>query len=300
MDPAYRILAANQSFRDSQIPAQDPEGSNFLELLESESQIKARLVLETMTDRPCMIELAHRPHAEVTHRVSYCFCRTGDFGESRIIAVGRDQENPLELVEHLVRLNTELEESRHELSTDDMTDELTGLGNRRWLFERLNVLWREASRHGTLVWVMMADVDHFKKFNHSFGHESGDNLLKSIAGVLHNSVRAGDWVCRYGGDGFLLAGICTDESEMPGLAGRILSAIRGLRFDVEGKSARTTISLGAALAYPSEPCQPWIVLQAADRALNRAKEAGRDRYDVEPGVVGRPDGSSTKCNPRFR
>ena len=78
------------------------------------------------------------------------------------------------------------------------------------------------------MWVMMADVDHFKKFNLTFGNDMGDELLKAIAQKLHNSIRAGDWVCRHGGDGFLLAGHCSDESEMPGLAGRILTAIRGL------------------------------------------------------------------------
>jgi diguanylate cyclase len=214
--------------------------------------------------------------------------------------VGRDQEDPLTLVEQLVRLNTELEESRCGLNTDATTDSLTGLGNRRWLFERLSTLWREASRQGTLVWVMMADVDQFKKFNLCFGQESGDELLKVIAQKLHNSVRTGDWVCRYGGDGFLLAGLCSDESEMPGLAGRILTAIRGLQVEVAGRIPRITISLGAALAYPTEPCQPWVVLQAADRAIQRAKEAGRDRYDVEPGVVGRPEGAVARHNPRFR
>ena len=77
---------------------------------------------------------------------------------------------------------------------------------------------------------------------------------------------------------------------MPGLAGRLLRAVRDLRFDVAGKTPRLTISLGAALAYPSEPCQPWVVLQRAVRAIHRAKDAGRDRYDVEPGVLGMPEG----------
>jgi diguanylate cyclase (GGDEF)-like protein len=301
MDPSGNILAASQSFRDSQIPVDDPEGSNFIELLDAESQFKARSFLETLVDRPCLIKLAHRTTSVATRQVTYCFCPTNDFGQTRIIAVGRDQEDPLELVEQLVRLNTELEESRHHnLSTDETTDALTGLGNRRWFFERLNALWRETNRQGTLVWVMLADVDQFKKINQAFGHEMGDELLKGIAQLLQNSVRVGDWVCRYGGDGFLLAGVCTAESELPGLAGRILTGIRGLRFVMAGKSPRITISLGAALAHPSETYQPWVVLQAADRALHRAKEAGRDRYDVEPGVVGRPEGLCAKPNPRFR
>ena len=300
MDHSFKILSASQSFRDSEISGQEPTGSNFIELLDLESQSRFRSFLETMTDRPTLIELTHWSPAEAARRVTYCFRRTGDLGQSRIIAVGRDQEDPLELVERLLRLNTELEESHQRLANDETIDPLTGLENRRRLFDRLEVLWLEASRQGTLVWVMMADLDHFKKINQTFGQEIGDELLKTIAAKLHNSVRAGDWLCRYGGDSFLLAGFCTDESEMPGLAGRTLAAIRGLRFDLGGKFPQVTISLGAALAYPSETYEPRVVLQAADRAVRRAKEAGRDRYDVEPGVAGRPEGLSAKPNQRFR
>jgi diguanylate cyclase (GGDEF)-like protein len=273
---------------------------NFIDLLDSESQFKARSFLETVADCPGLIELTHRTHSEATRRVTYCFRRTGDLGQTRIIAVGRDQEDPLELVEEWVRINSELEESRDGLSADETTDRLTGLVNRHWLLERLNALWREASRQGALAWVMLADVDQFRKINQTFGNETGNELLDVIAKKLHASVRAGDWVCSYGGDGFLLAGLCTNESEMPGLAGRILTAVRGLEFDVAGKSPRVTISLGAALAYTSEPCQPWLVLQAADRAVHRAKDSGRDRYDVEPGVIGRPEGVLANPNCRLR
>jgi len=300
LDPSYKILATSQSFRNSLLSENNPVGSNFIELLDPGSQVKAQSLLEKLTDRSCLTELEHRTPTDTAHRVNYCFCRTSGFGLSHIIAVGRDQEDPSKLVEQLVRLDNELEESRQVPATDELTDALTGLGNRRWLYERLNTLWREADRQGTLVWVMMADVDQFKKFNHTFGHDSGDELLKLIAQVLRDSVRGEDWVCRYGGDGFLLAGFCGAESEMPGLAGRILTSIRGLRFEVAGMTPRITISLGAALAHPIEPCQPWVVLQAADRAVHRAKDAGRDRYDVEPGVLGRPEGALAKPNPRFR
>jgi diguanylate cyclase (GGDEF)-like protein len=302
LDLSYKILATSQSFRNSLIVENNPVGSNFIDLLDPGSQFKARSLLEKLTARSCQseLEVIHRTRADTAHRVNYCFCRRPDFGLSGIIAVGRDQENPLELIEQLVQLNTELEQSRHVPATDELTVASTGLGNRRSLDERLNALWSEAECQGTLVWVMMADVDEFKKFNHTFGHDSGDELLKEITQVLHKSLRAGDWVCRYEGDRFLLAGFCSNESEMPGLAGRILTAIRGLRFEVAGTTPRITISLGAALAHPIESCQPWVVLQAADRALHRAKDAGRDRYDVEAGVLGRPEGYCAKPSTRFR
>ena len=89
----------------------DPVGSNFIELLDPDSQFKARSFLETMADCPCLIEFTHRTQSESTRRVTYCFCRTGDFGQIRIIAVGRDQEDPLKLTEQLARLNTEIEAS---------------------------------------------------------------------------------------------------------------------------------------------------------------------------------------------
>ena len=300
LDAAYNVLAASRSFRDSRVSANDLEGSNFFDLLDADSQLKARLFLETMADRPSLIDLEHQVPSDKSRRVTYCFCRVGESGQTRIIAAGRDQEDPVKLVEQLVRLNTELEDSHREVGTNETTDALTGLGNRRWIFDRLNAVWREADRRGTLVWVMLADLDQFKKINRTFGREMGDEVLKTIATVLDRSVRAGDCVGRYGGDEFLLAGVCATESEMPGLAGRILTAIRGLRFEWGGVTSRVTISLGSALAHPIEPCQPWLVLQAADRAVHRAKEAGRDRYDVEPGVLGRPEGLCANANPRFR
>jgi diguanylate cyclase (GGDEF)-like protein len=300
LDAAYNVLAASRSFRDSRVSANDLEGSNFIDLLDADSQLKARLFLETMADRPSVIDLEHRVPGDKSRRVTYCFCRLGESGQTRIIAAGRDQEDPVMLVEQLVRLSNELEDSHHVVCTDETTDALTGLGNRRWIYDRLNALWREADRRGTLVWVMLADLDQFKKINRTFGREMGDEVLQTIATVLDRSVRAGDCVCRYGGDEFLLAGVCADESEMPGLAGRILTAIRGLRFERGDITLRVTISLGSALAHPIEPCQPWVVLQAADRAVHRAKDAGRDRYDVEPGVLGRPEGLCANPNPRFR
>lgn len=300
LDAAYNVLAASQSFRDSRVSANDLEGSNFIDLLDADSQLKARLFLETMADRPSLIDLEHRVPSDKSRRVTYCFCRVGESGQTRIIAAGRDQEDPVKLVEQLVRLTNELEDSHHVAGSVRTADALTGLGNRRWIYDRLNALWREADRRGALVWVLMADLDHFKKINRTFGREMGDEVLKTIATVLDRSVRAGDCVCRYGGDKFLLAGVCADQSEMPGLAGRILTAIRALRFEREGITSRVTISLGSALAHPIEPCEPWVVLQAADRAVHRAKEAGRDRYDVEPGVLGRPEGLFANPNPRFR
>ena len=110
--------------------------------------------------------------------------------------MGRDQEDPLELVEQLVQLDTEFDESRYGLNSDDSTDISIGLGHRQRLFERLDALSREASSQGTLIWVMMADVDQFRTINQAFGHEAGDELLEAIGRKLHNSVRAGDWVSR--------------------------------------------------------------------------------------------------------
>ena len=118
IDQSHKILAASQSFRDSQIPENDPVGSSFIELFEPESQSKARSLLETMAERPCLTEFTHRTLTGATRRVTYCFCRTGDFGPVRIIAVGRDQEDPSSLAEQLVRINTEIEESLHAVLPD--------------------------------------------------------------------------------------------------------------------------------------------------------------------------------------
>ena len=133
---------------------------------------------------------------------------------------------------------------------------------------------------------MMVDLDHFKAINDTFGHQVGDEALVTVARAMREAVRTEDVVARYGGEEFVLAGLCRNESEPLDLAARLVEVIRHLQVELPDRTLRLTASLGLTLVQPGHLSPPWITLKVADRALYRAKAAGRDRYVVEPGVLG--------------
>jgi diguanylate cyclase (GGDEF)-like protein len=164
-------------------------------------------------------------------------------------------------------------------------DALTGLYNRRFMEEALGIEQRQALRGDSPIGVMMIDVDHFKRFNDSFGHDAGDALLRGIGGILRRIVRQGDLACRYGGEEFVLI--------LPGadLAGTRQRA-ESLRATIErwqpknGGSAlsQVTVSVGVA-AFPAHGETWQTVLKVADQALYQAKHGGRNRVASPRGVM---------------
>ena len=115
LDQSYMVLAASASFARVVTMSTDPRGRDFLELLDAGSRSKAKSFLDELTDRPCLLELDQLTANHTIRLVNYRFCRFQVLGATRIVAVGRDQEGPPRLVEQVVRLNKELEESRREL-----------------------------------------------------------------------------------------------------------------------------------------------------------------------------------------
>jgi diguanylate cyclase (GGDEF)-like protein len=152
------------------------------------------------------------------------------------------------------------------------TDSLTGLMNRRAFEKRVSAIRQQA----TVLSVAMADLDHFKALNDTYGHDTGDRALRLFAQVLTESVRAQDLVCRHGGEEFVLAlPGCTTES-----ARRILDAIRG-RLDAALTVAglpRFTVSFGVVAAGYQEDLPALI--GRSDSALFQAKRQGRDQVVV--------------------
>ena len=146
-----RILDAGARFTDTFLAGEEPDGRDFLELLDSGSRQKARAFLHAATTVSCTAELDLRVGLKGIRLVNFTFCPIPIPGATAIIAaIGRDQEEPLALVQQVVEVNQELEAARRELEFQALTDPLTGLGNRRWLFEQLDVLWASADRSGQL------------------------------------------------------------------------------------------------------------------------------------------------------
>lgn len=157
-------------------------------------------------------------------------------------------------------------------------DALTQVYNRRYLDERLVSELAFAQRHGTTLSVLMIDLDHFKRVNDTLGHAAGDAALRVVAGALHRTLRTEDLLARYGGEELVVVARNIGARNAEILAERIRRAIAGLAIPWEGRTVSLTVSVGVATHSPDRPYATVDALvAAADRALYRAKEAGRNR-----------------------
>lgn len=178
-----------------------------------------------------------------------------------------------ELDERVQQRTIELEQANRQLQMLAVHDELTGLHNRRFAISALDELWAEAQRDGTPLSVLMLDADHFKPVNDRFGHATGDALLRALASRLQNAVRTSDFVCRLGGDEFLV--ICP-RSPLDGaalVAEKILAECAPFYTEDGIECWDGSISIGLAEADESM-VRPEDLLHAADEALYVAKRGG--------------------------
>ena len=171
-----------------------------------------------------------------------------------------------------------LRDGRSELERLSVTDELTGLSNRRRLMAELDREVRRSDRHGHPFAVLMLDVDRFKQFNDTFGHQAGDAVLKRLARILRDSTRDVDTVARYGGEEFMVILPETAGAVAARVAERIRSRAEGDRFRPPDKTLElaVTVSVGFAI-FPEHAKAPETLIEAADQALYKSKEAGRNR-----------------------
>ncbi len=166
---------------------------------------------------------------------------------------------------------------REALRSQSIRDPLTSLYNRRYLEEMMDRETRRAIRADSGLGVLMLDLDHFKGFNDTYGHDAGDAVLRETASFLSKSVRAEDIVCRFGGEEFMILLPGADLAATEARAERIRSRLRDLTVVHEGQSLGTiTASIGVA-EVPQHGTSPQALIAAADAALYRAKKEGRDR-----------------------
>jgi diguanylate cyclase (GGDEF)-like protein/PAS domain S-box-containing protein len=172
---------------------------------------------------------------------------------------------------------------RETLRIQSIRDSLTGLFNRRYLEETLELELENTRGPTAAVGVIMLDIDRLKQVNDTFGHEAGDSVLQTVGKWLHANIRTGDISCRYGGDEFVLILPEASLEATTSRAQRICEGIRETVFDYQGHSLGVmTVSVGVA-AFPQHGRTRDALLAAVDAALYRAKQEGRDRVIIAGG-----------------
>ena len=161
-----------------------------------------------------------------------------------------------------------------------LTDDLTGLPNRRFLLEQGGRLGRKAGLYGSTACVLMMDLDHFAEVNKRFGHAGGDTALVAFADLLRQYMRPTDTVARYGGEEFCALLMGTDLEEAAGIAERLREAVAGKAIDIGGHAVKITVSIGAARLRDGDLAAS---MRDADAALYRAKALGRNRVAAGEG-----------------
>jgi diguanylate cyclase (GGDEF)-like protein len=168
-------------------------------------------------------------------------------------------------------------ELREKLENMALRDGLTGLYNRRFIDEMLDHELAKLRRDGKKAAFLLLDVDHFKRFNDTYGHQAGDEALRKVGAALTATVRASDVVCRYGGEEFLVFLPECGAEEALAKAEAIRHAISVMPLRIVGANIPpVTASIGVAI-YPDAATSRTDLIQLADRALYRAKADGRDR-----------------------
>jgi len=188
------------------------------------------------------------------------------------------------MLEEKVRLRTaELEAANRQLETLSITDELTGLANRRRFDHYWTEEWQRAVRQGTPLAVIMIDVDHFKNYNDHYGHQTGDACLRRLGAVLRLTIRrAGELAARYGGEEFVVVLPGATAQQAAETAAALLAAVDAEQIPHAASPVASvlTLSMGVAIGSPRAGEDRERLIRLADEALYRAKQQGRNRVVV--------------------
>jgi diguanylate cyclase (GGDEF)-like protein len=166
-----------------------------------------------------------------------------------------------------------------------MEDQLTGLHNRRYFYEQVELALAQHKRYNYPFCLLMMDIDHFKSINDCYGHAFGDDVLVTVAAALNGLVRTTDILVRFGGEEFVLIFVNTSCDNGKSFAERIRESVKALTWQHEGVDVHVTISIGLYCLVPSPGAEEQVtdidqIVHCADTALYRAKVNGRDRVEV--------------------
>lgn len=260
--------------------------------------------------RHCLADLVALDQYDQLAELYAAHTRPGDFGfglcaenwcvmpikgERRYLAVdaGPIFDDHGKLISIVETLRDMTDQKLAEIALEDLAakDSLTGLANRRSLDKKMHLEWKCAQRTGTPLAFILADVDHFKAYNDHYGHQQGDACLRSVADAIGASIfRPSDMASRYGGEEFAIVMPNTDLAGAHAVAERIRKTVgdRSLPHEKSATASHITLSLGVAAMIPSARTSTEMLIAAADTALYRAKNEGRNRV-----VLVEPDSEDT-------
>ena len=212
------------------------------------------------------------------------------FDERELLARVRNLLRSHSAEQQLAVLNRQLQQQKQQLESVNRAlqylatyDSLTEVKNRHSFNQYLDTEWRRLAREEAPLSLIMCDIDYFKLYNDTYGHQAGDECLRQVAAVIQHSVkRAADLVARYGGEEFVVVLPNTDIEGATCVAEMIAQQVRALQI-VHAKSAVSeyvTLSLGVACCIPAPKSDPGVLITLADESLYRAKASGRDRVSV--------------------
>ena len=205
--------------------------------------------------------------------------------ESLMLATENMKKNNSMLESKLAESNRQISELSGSLSdvrSEARTDQLTGIANRKHFDETIEKEVAIANEKETDLCVLIGDIDHFKRFNDTFGHQTGDQVLRLVASTLSDGVQGNDMVARYGGEEFAVVLTKTSLAEAQKIADRIRTAVEGkelVKRSTGENLGSITICFGAAIYRPGEPIDDLV--GRADSALYFAKHSGRNQVKTE-------------------
>lgn len=264
LEKSYQVFAAQSPHEYEEYLAKEPalifcdlilpfgSGLDFLALARERSPKSARILISGHLDQETLLRAINQ---DLAHRV---LGKPWTLEQLTFVAAEAYS------VHRLLTERTYWEEV-------SLTDSLTRLWNRRGLLQNFLKELDRSRRHARPISLLMLDIDQFKGINDNRGHAIGDETLRSLAKIIQNAVRSVDWVCRYGGDEFMVLLPETNRHEALEVAERI-------RLDVEKKSD-FTVSIGLAI-FPYHGQDPAALIESADKALYLAKSKGRNQCVV--------------------
>ncbi|UGQ48355.1 diguanylate cyclase domain-containing protein [Massilia endophytica] len=187
------------------------------------------------------------------------------------------------VVKARVRTQLTLKRQADAMRELSLTDSLTGVSNRRSFSDTLDSEWRSCMRAGTPLSLVLIDIDHFKLYNDSYGHQAGDSCLQQVAAAMQRCAqRPHDMLARYGGEEFALLLPQVDASGAETVARRLLEEVATLALPHRNSptSDHVTISMGVVCMQPGADNTSAQLVRAADTLLYEAKESGRNRYRI--------------------